>query len=291
MAKPFLKWAGGKGQLLAEISSRLPADIDDCTTYVEPFIGGGALLFHMLEHHSFETIHISDFNPELILCYRTIRDDVDSVVSHLRKLSEDYPAEQTKRAVMFYKERKKWNAKVGSAETAEGDAAAFRTAQTLFMNRTCFNGLFRVNSKGEYNVPVGSYVNPRILNEENLRAVSESLQDINIHVSSYEECESRVEDDAFVYFDPPYLPLSVSSSFTAYSRDGFGEEQQHELAALFRRLDKKGAKLMLSNSDPDHFSFDELYEGFTVKRVLASRNINSKGDGRGKINEILVTNY
>ena len=291
MAKPFLKWAGGKGQLLDEISDSLPAEFGECTTYLEPFIGGGAVLFHMLENHSFEAIHVSDLNPELVLCYRTIKTNVESVISHLRNLSERYPEDQDGKSDMFYRVRKEWNGKVGLADTATGDDAALRTAQTIFMNRTCFNGLFRVNSKGEFNVPIGSYTNPRILDEDNLRAVSEALQDVMIHLGSYEECETLVDGRTFVYFDPPYMPISTTSSFTSYSKDGFGEQQQVELGALFKRLHEKGAKLMLSNSDPENGFFDELYAGFRIERVLATRNINSKGEGRGKISEILVTNY
>ena len=296
MARPFLKWAGGKRQLISEIENRLPADIDECTSYVEPFIGGGAVLFHLLQNRSFEEVHISDLNPELILCYRTLQEDAKGVIKHLSKMVESYPSEQEDRKDSYYAIRKNWNSKVGKIPSLTDTQKARRVAQTLFLNKTCFNGLFRVNRKGEFNVPIGSYVNPSFPNSEDLLEVQKALQGVTIHLAPFEECESWVSKDSFVYFDPPYRPLSDTAHFVSYSKDDFNDRDQERLAILFRDLDQKGAKLLLSNSDPtntvpeDDF-FDALYAGFQIDRVYANRAINSVAKGRGAIRELLISNY
>ena len=295
MARPFLKWAGGKRQLLSEIEARLPADIDECTTYVEPFVGGGAVLFHLLETRSFDEVHISDLNPELALCYRALKADAQKVIGHLSRLVDVYPAEQDDRKVTFYDIRDEWNSKVGRTDALSEDGIAERTAQTLFLNKTCFNGLFRVNRKGEFNVPIGGYVNPSFPRTEDLLEVQSALQGVTIHEAPFEECEKWVNDRAFVYFDPPYRPLSDTSSFVSYSKGDFNDQDQERLAKFFRTLDGMGAKLLLSNSDPkntipDDDFFDDLYTGFKIERVLANRAINSNPDRRGPITELLISN-
>ena len=296
MARPFLKWAGGKRQLISEIENRLPADIDECTSYVEPFIGGGAVLFHLLQNRSFEEVHISDLNPELILCYRTLQEDATGVIKHLSKMIESYPSEQEDRKQSYYAIREDWNSNVGKLSSLSKPKKARRVAQTLFLNKTCFNGLFRVNRKGEFNVPIGSYVNPSFPNSEDLLEVQNALQGVTIHEAPFEECENWVSKDSFVYFDPPYRPLSDTAHFVSYSKDDFNDQDQERLATLFRDLDHKGAKLLLSNSDPkntvpDDEFFDNLYSEFTIDRVSANRAINSKGLKRGPINELLIRNY
>ena len=296
MANPFLKWAGGKRQLISEIEARLPADIDKCSSYVEPFIGGGAVLFHLLEKRTYEEVHISDLNPELILCYRTLQEDAKGVIKHLSKMIESYPSEQEDRKQSYYAIREDWNSNVGKLSSLSKPKKARRVAQTLFLNKTCFNGLFRVNRKGEFNVPIGSYVNPSFPNSEDLLEVQKALQGVTIHLAPFEECESWVSKDSFVYFDPPYRPLSDTAHFVSYSKDDFNDQDQERLATLFRDLDKKGAKLLLSNSDPkntvpDDEFFDNLYSEFTIDRVSANRAINSKGLKRGPINELLIRNY
>lgn len=296
MAKPFLKWAGGKRQLISEIEARLPADIDKCSSYVEPFIGGGAVLFHLLEKRTYEEVHISDLNPELILCYRTLQEDAKGVIKHLSKMIESYPSEQEDRKDSYYAIREDWNSNVGKLSSLSKPKKARRVAQTLFLNKTCFNGLFRVNRKGEFNVPIGSYVNPSFPNSEDLLEVQKALQGVTIHLAPFEECESWVSKDSFVYFDPPYRPLSDTAHFVSYSKDDFNDQDQERLATLFRDLDQKGAKLLLSNSDPkntvpDDEFFDSLYSEFTIDRVSANRAINSKGLKRGPINELLIRNY
>ena len=296
MAKPFLKWAGGKRQLISEIEARLPADIDKCSSYVEPFIGGGAVLFHLLEKRTYEEVHISDLNPELILCYRTLQEDAKGVIKHLSKMIESYPSEQEDRNDSYYAIREDWNSNVGKIASLSNTQKARRVAQTLFLNKTCFNGLFRVNRKGEFNVPIGSYVNPSFPNSEDLLEVQKSLQGVTIHLAPFEECESWVSKDSFVYFDPPYRPLSDTAHFVSYSKDDFNDQDQERLAILFRDLDQKGAKLLLSNSDPkntvpvDEF-FDNLYSGFDIRRISANRSINSIPDNRGPITELLISNY
>ena len=296
MARPFLKWAGGKRQLMKEIEARLPSDIEECKSYIEPFVGGGAVLFHLLETRTFEEVHISDINPELILCYRTLKSDAISVIKHLSKMIESYPTEQDQRKESYYAIRQDWNSNVGKIPSLSKTQRAKRTAKTLFLNKTCFNGLFRVNSKGEFNVPIGSYVNPSFPSSEDLLEVQSALQSVTIHEAPFEECENWIDGTSFVYFDPPYRPLSATSHFVSYSKGDFNDEDQKRLATFFRTLDKTGAKLLLSNSDPkntnptDEF-FDNLYSKFTIDRVSANRAINSKGLKRGPINELLIRNY
>ena len=296
MARPFLKWAGGKRQLMNEIEARLPSDIEECKSYIEPFVGGGAVLFHLLETRTFEEVHISDVNPELILCYRTLKSDAKSVIKHLSKMIESYPTEQDQRKESYYSIRQDWNSNVGKIPSLSTTQRAKRTAKTLFLNKTCFNGLFRVNSKGEFNVPIGSYVNPSFPSSESLLDVQRALQSVTIHEALFEECENWIDEKSFVYFDPPYRPLSATSHFVSYSKGDFNDEDQKRLATFFRTLDKTGAKLLLSNSDPkntnpnDEF-FDNLYSKFTIDRVSANRAINSKGLKRGPINELLIRNY
>ena len=296
MARPFLKWAGGKRQLISEIEARLPSDIDECSSYVEPFIGGGAVLFHLLDSRRFDEVYISDLNPELVLCYRTLQDDADEVIKHLSKMIESYPSEQEDRKKSYYAIRGDWNSDVGKIPSLSKTRKAKRTAQTLFLNKTCFNGLFRVNRKGEFNVPIGSYVNPSFPASEDLLEVQKALQGITIHEAPFEECESWVSKDSFVYFDPPYRPLSDTANFVSYAKGDFNDQDQERLATLFRELDQKGAKVLLSNSDPkntvpeDDF-FDDLYSDFTIDRVEANRAINSNPDRRGAITELLIRNY
>ena len=296
MARPFLKWAGGKRQLISEIENRLPADIHECTSHVEPFIGGGAVLFHLLQNRSFEEVHISDLNPELILCYHTLQEDAKGVIKHLSKMIESYPSDQEDRKQSYYAIREDWNSNVGKFSSLSKAKKAKRVAQTLFLNKTCFNGLFRVNRKGEFNVPIGSYVNPSFPNSEDLLEVQKALQGVTIHLAPFEECESWVSKDSFVYLDPPYRPLSDTAHFISYSKDDFNDQDQVRLATLFRDLDQKGAKLLLSNSDPkntipDDEFFDNLYSGFNIQRISAIRSINSVPKKRGPITELLISNY
>jgi DNA adenine methylase len=298
--KPFLKWAGGKGQLLDTIKDNFPRELmyGEIKKYVEPFIGGGAVFFLVAQFYDFEELYIADINKELILAYKTIKNDVESLIDKLEKIKMEYvPLPEDKRKEYFYAVRKKFNKTLKAIDfkSYQPDWVE-RTAQIIFLNRTCFNGLFRVNSKGEFNVPFGKYKNPKILDAENLRVVSELLQRAKIKCGDFTTFEELIDESAFVYFDPPYRPLSETSSFTSYSQYTFDDNEQVRLANYYLKLSDKGAKLMLSNSDPknvdqeDNF-FDDAYAGFVIKRVKASRNINSKGTSRGKINELLIMNY
>jgi DNA adenine methylase len=299
-AKPFLKWAGGKTQLLDEIMSRLPIEMKEgkISRYIEPFIGSGAVMFELVQTYNIEDVLIWDINPELITVYQVVQNDVESLIERLTQLEKQFlPLEKEKRKEMYYSVRDTFNARLVNFDfMTYGEHKIERASQFIFLNKTCFNGLFRVNKKGEFNVPMGDYKNPTICDEENLRAASTVLQNVNIFQGDYKQSREFINDKTFVYFDPPYRPLSTSSSFTAYSKFDFTDENQKELAQYYRELDKQGAYLMLSNSDPkntdpnDEF-FDELYTGFNIERVTARRNINSKGNSRGAINEILVTNY
>ena len=295
MAKPFLKWAGGKRQLISEIEKRLPSEINEFETYVEPFIGGGALLFHMLENYNFKQIHISDINLELVLCYRQLQSSVNDVISSLEKLVDEFPSTTEERSDYFYKIRDLWNSNL-DIESMTDEERSSRVAQMIFLNKTCFNGLFRLNRSGKFNVPTGRYKNPSFPSAESLKEVNQALKGVIIHHASYEKCLEWVDDKSFVYFDPPYRPLSKTSSFISYSKGDFNDDNQTELASLTKELHKKNVSFLLSNSDPkntvkDDEFFDELYSDFKIDIVFASRAINSNPDRRGKISELLIKNY
>lgn len=301
-ARPFLKWAGGKTQLLDAIQARFPTELEQgaVTRYIEPFAGSGAVFFHLAAHYPLAELYLFDRNEELILAYRTLKTRCADVVDRLRDLQTDYyqlPPEDQK--IFYYNLRRAFNETkdhVDFETDRPGLAAVKRTAQLIFLNRTCYNGLFRVNAKGGFNVPFGSYKNPTICDAENLNAVGEVLQRAKIFWGDFETCRAYVTPQTFLYFDPPYRPLNKTSSFTAYAAQPFDDAEQQRLAAFYRTLHGIGAKLMLSNSDPhnenpdDHF-FDELYTGFTIHRVPATRMINSKPEGRGPIHELLIVNY
>lgn len=290
-AKPFLKWAGGKTQLIEEIEKRLPDGIREgkIECYVEPFIGSGALFFYLVAKYKFKRVIINDINSELINVYLVIKNEVENLIEELEKISKKYfSILQEEKSLFFYEIREKYNInKEGNIKHA---------AYFIFLNRTCFNGLYRVNSKGKFNVPFGRYVNPKICDVENLKNVSKILKNVEILNIDFEKTDKYIKKESFIYFDPPYRPLSNSSSFNSYAKESFNDKSQEKLAQYFRRLDKKGVKLMLSNSDPknsdpnDNF-FDDLYKGFDIKRVDAKRMINSKGSGRGVIKELLIMNY
>ena len=295
MAKPFLKWAGGKRQLISEIEKRLPSHINEIETYIEPFIGGGALLFHMLENYNFNQVHISDINLELVLCYRQLQSSVNDVISSLEKLVDEFPSTTEERSDYFYKIRDLWNSNL-DIESMTDEERSSRVAQMIFLNKTCFNGLFRLNRSGKFNVPTGRYKNPSFPSAESLKEVNQALKGVIIHHASYEKCLEWVDDKSFVYFDPPSRPLSKTSSFISYSKGDFNDDNQTELASLTKELHKKNVSFLLSNSDPkntvkDDEFFDELYSDFRIDRVFASRAINSNPDRRGKISELLIKNY
>lgn len=302
-AKPVLKWAGGKRQLLPEITRRLPLDLVKSAhieTYVEPFFGGGAVFFHLTQHFTFGRVVLNDFNPDLMLVYRVIQSQkIELLVQKLRVLEAKYvPLEHESRAAFFYAQRALYNRQKIDLDIEENIDASLteRAALTIFLNRTCFNGLYRVNSKREFNVPHGLYTNPTICNDEALLSAHRVLKDVEFRVGSYEGVDDVVSREAFVYLDPPYRPLPGTASFTDYiQKSTFGDEDQRRLAEWFRTWHHRGAFLMLSNSDPkstdstDDF-FDSLYNGFQIGRVQAKRAINSDKHGRGLVSELLITN-
>ena len=297
MARPFLKWAGGKNQLLPILMGSLPPRPKGGYHYGEAFLGGGALFFELKNKGWIKSAILNDANPELILCYKAIRDSLTVVLMELRKIEDLFSKNLELQSDFFYQAREEWNSEIcESVELYPVTRIGRRVALTIFLNKTCYNGLFRVNKKGEFNTPFGKYKNPKICDEANLRRVSEALQNVELLCGDYSELSNQETPFDLIYFDPPYRPLTTSSSFTAYSRSGFNDKNQEELADFVNTISNKDTYFLLSNSDPkvedpeDEF-FDDLYKGFLIKRILASRTINSKGDRRGKITEILVSNY
>jgi DNA adenine methylase len=274
-AKPFLKWVGGKGQLLEQFQELFP---EKYNSYFEPFIGGGAVFFSLNPKKAI----INDINTTLVQTYIYIKEDVEKIIKELRKLENEFLSkEQEERKEFYYKIREKYNS------LPKDDFK--RSLYFLFFNKTAFNGVYRENSKGGFNVPMGSYKNPKIVDEDNLRAVSESLKHTSITNTSFADVVKKAKAGDFIYFDPPYHPVSTTSSFTSYSKDDFTKEDQIKLRDLFVELDKKGVYVMLSNSYTPFIK--EIYSAYKQIPVKASRMINSKADKRGKISEIVIVNY
>lgn len=298
--RPFLKWAGGKGQLLDDLRSLYPVQLKQgkIPTYYEPFVGSGAVFFDVAARCNIRTAYLYDANEELILVYRVIQQNVGQLLERLHHLERAYRKLDTvQRRAYYYRQRAQFNAQRQQVDFHKpSDRWAARAAQFIFLNRTCYNGLYRVNARGDFNVPAGDYAHPTICDEENLIGVHRVLQLAEIRVSDFSRVMVDLKTPAFVYFDPPYRPISRTASFNAYHKHPFDDHKQKELAALFRQLDHMGAQLMLSNSDPknhdpaDNF-FDELYRGYRIKRIYARRAINARATGRGPITEIVVTNY
>lgn len=294
MIKPFLKWAGGKGQLLREIATYYPFEKDGIKKYAEPFVGGGAVLFDILSKYELEEVYISDINAELINAYSRIRDTVDELVRMLYTMQEAFiPMAPDKRKGYYSAKRARFNAlKISDRGTDSVEKAALM----IFLNKTCFNGLFRVNKKGAFNVPMGAYKNPLICDESNLRALARKLQKVTIVCGDYRRSKDFIDEHTFVYFDPPYRPLTDTASFTAYTENLFNDDSQKELARFVDEMHGRGAKLLISNSDPKNFDaednfFDDIYSAHNIKRVEATRMINCKGASRGKIKELLISNF
>lgn len=299
-AKPFLKWAGGKRQLLKQIIPYFPPGLENgqIKRYVEPFIGGGAIFFYIAYHYHIDELFISDINEELILAYRTVQSNINDLIPLLADLQESYlKSDTSQRKALFYRVRNDFNTNLSSINFLEFQPSWIeRTAQLIFLNRTCFNGLFRINSKGGFNVPFGKYKKPKICDANNLHAVSKLLQKTKIHCCDFEGSNKFINADTFVYSDPPYRPISKTASFTSYSRYSFNDVSQKRLANFFHVLDKQKVKLMLSNSDPHNINpddnfFEELYTNFRINLVKANRMINRDATKRGRINELIITNY
>ena len=290
MAKPFIKWVGGKSQLLEEIRKKYPQKIE---RYCEPFVGGGAVLFDILQKFQPKEVLINDINKELINTYLQVKNHCEELINQLNELQTQYKKLcQEDRKVLFYEKRTRYNAlKVNGDELENLEKATL----FIFLNKTCFNGLYRVNSKGLFNVPFNNAKNPLICDAENLRSCSQVLQNVILKTGDYKECESFIDEKTFVYIDPPYRPLTQTSAFTSYSENQFLDKEQIELAQFIDNIAKKGSTILASNSDPknsneeDNF-FDNLYSNFDIERVSASRMINANPEKRGAINELLITN-
>jgi DNA adenine methylase len=294
--KPFLKWAGGKGQLIGQISEHLPDAFKTgrIKNYLEPFLGGGAIYFWLAAHYDFEKAYLYEINHSVVNTYQVIQSNVKKLIKELSGLEIDYCTSSEKvREKMFYEKRSEFNVYLHK-KTANN--LVRHAALLIFLNKTCFNGLYRVNSNGEFNVPFGRYKNPTICNEDNLMAVSELLQNAEIVCGDFSLCLNCATRNSFVYFDPPYRPLSLTASFTSYSKDTFDDNAQKRLRKVYGELDNRGVRIMLSNSDPKNVDpkdtfFDDLYHGYTIKRLAATRLINCNAEKRGIVTEILVTNY
>jgi len=288
---PFLKWAGGKRQLLPVINDNLPPELKSgkINKYIEPFVGGGAVLFDLLQKYKFKEVIINDYNENLINLYKAIKNDANLIINNLGLISDEY-------LQLGEEHRKEYYYFIREAFNNASDDSIEKSVYFLFLNKTCFNGLYRVNSKNQFNVPHGRYKNPTILDKDGLINISKILSNVKITHGDFANVEQYVDDSTFVYLDPPYRPLNNTSSFTSYSNNGFDDNEQIRLANFFDILNEKKAKLMLSNSDPkntdaDDIFFDDLYEKYNITRVEAKRAINSNPDGRGKLTELLITNY
>jgi len=302
-ARPFLKWAGGKGQLLGQFRTYFPRELNGkgiIKNYYEPFLGSGAVFFWVKQNCKLREAYINEFNPEIYLCYVVIQSSAEKLIRLLRSLEKKYYSfDSVAKEELYYEIRHKYNSTRENVDFKHSEVKTYfnRAALTIFLNRTCFNGLYRVNSKGDFNVPFGRYENPNICDEDNLRAVSKLLQGAVITNDDFGVIERQIKTSSFVYFDPPYRPLNKTSNFTSYSVNEFNDSEQKRLSAVFKKLNNiDEVKLMLSNSDPknedkkDNF-FDKLYNGFRIERLKARRMINCDASKRGEINEILVMNY
>ncbi len=299
-AKPFLKWAGGKGQLLQKFQELYPQKLIDkkIKNYYEPFLGSGAVFFDIAQNYEIENAFLYDINEELVLTYQVIQKDVSKLINFLYHYQKSYyRLNKKQQEEYFYEQRTNYNLQRFNIDYNKySEQWISRAAQLIFLNRTCFNGLYRVNSKGDFNTPIGDYENPTICDEYNLLCVSKILEIATIKKADFRQVKRELKNNSFVYFDPPYRPISKTANFTAYSKHDFDDKEQYDLSSLFKYIHSKGEFVMLSNSDPknnditDNF-FDDIYQDFNLIRIPAKRMINSDKTKRGKINEIVVTNY
>ncbi len=293
--RPFVKWAGGKGSLIPQLNNFYPYELKNgiIERYIEPFVGGGAVLIDILQKYDVQEAYAFDINIDLINSYNVIKNNVENLITNLKQIETEYlQLEQEERKEYFYNKRNEYN----NYTLEENEQNIQRAAQFIYLNRTCFNGLYRVNKAGKFNVPMGSHKNPTICDEENLRNLSNLIQNVQFQYGDYKKSMEYVTENTFVYFDPPYRPLNITSGFTSYTKEDFDDDNQRELAEFYRELNTQNVKLMLSNSNPKNTNkedtfFDNIYQGFNIDEIYASRMINANSKGRGKISEILVTNY
>lgn len=295
-AKPFVKWAGGKGSVVDQLNSLLPVDFDNWgdVTYIEPFVGGGAMLFYILQaHHNIRRVVINDINPDLIKLYNIVKSDPQYLIDVTASLQAEYSGrDNVAKKQMFYQARERYNNEMLNENE--------RAALFLFLNHTCYNGLFRVNNQGKFNVPFGRYVSTGFDSPDTIMETHRLLNSVEFNILRPGDYKSvalhlSTRGQNFVYFDPPYRPLSATSYFKEYSNDPFGDEQQVELKLFCDRLSRRGCSIMLSNSDSKNEDgtsfFEALYEGYNISRIDVPRFINANGQGRSKIKEVLIRNY
>ncbi|MDJ0533483.1 MAG: DNA adenine methylase [Xenococcaceae cyanobacterium MO_207.B15] len=301
LAKPFIKWVGGKTQLIGQLENFYPLELPagKINKYFELFIGGGAVFFEVIQKFPIEKAFINDINQDLILSYQVIRYNPQELIKTLSKLQEEYLTSNSQhRENIFYKIRQEYNQqRIEFDYNNLSQESIKRVSLMIFLNKTCFNGLYRTNKKGDFNVPIGKYKNPTICNSDNLLKISNILQNVTIHSGNYDIYTQYIDNNSFVYLDPPYRPISKTSSFTAYAKSGFNDDSQIKLSQYYKYLDQEcQAKVMLSNSDPQNVDvqdvfFENLYSQYNIHRVSANRLVNSKAANRGKITELLITNY
>lgn len=295
MLKPFVKWAGGKNQIINVLNKNYPEQLGKrINKYAEPFVGGGAVLFDVLNNYELEAIYVSDINRPLINTYNSIKSNINGLISELKYIDLEYKKlDLSHREEYYYHIRNKYNELILDDVVDNNIQVA---TLFIFLNKTCFNGLYRENSKGMFNVPAGRYKNPLILDEENLLKISNKIKNVEIFNAHYSNSFDFIDENTFVYLDPPYRPISETSNFTSYSKYNFRDQEQLELAEFVSSLNDKKAYIMLSNSDPknndinDNF-FDNLYKDFNIRRIEAKRMINSNASNRGSISELLIKNY
>lgn len=293
--KPFVKWAGGKGSLLNQLNNYYPLELKngEIECYIEPFIGGGAVLIDILQNYKVKEAYAFDINLDLINSYNIIKNNVEELIFNLKLLENEYLSlEKDDRKEYFYNIRKQYN----SYRLTKNEMSLQKATEFIFLNRTCFNGLYRVNKNGDFNVPMGNYKNPTICDEDNLKALSELIKNVNFEYGDYKTSQKYIKKNTFVYFDPPYRPLNVTSGFTSYTKEDFDDENQKELALYYKELNDNNVKVMLSNSNPKNTNqedcfFENIYKGFNINEVYAKRMINANSNGRGEISELLITNY
>lgn len=290
--RPFIKWAGGKGSLLSQISKFYPIELinGEIDTYIEPFIGGGAVLIDILQKYPIKKAYAFDINEDLINAFNCVKNHPEEMIAELDKIQNEYiPYSENKRKEYYYKTRDEYNL------NNQKDDGIKRAVQFIFLNRTCFNGLYRVSKTGKFNVPCGKYKNPTICDANNIRSLSRLFENVTFINATYSECIKYIDNKTLVYFDPPYRPLNKTSAFTSYTKEDFNDEDQIELSKFFSELNIKDVHVMLSNSNPkntnkdDNF-FEKIYKGFSINEIVANRNINANSEKRGAITELLITN-
>ncbi len=292
--KPFVKWAGGKNSLIPQLTKYYPLELKDGTIerYIEPFVGGGAVLIDILQRYKVKEAYAFDINIDLINCYNVIKNNVEELIKQLEKKEKNFISlDNEERQKYFYDIREEYN-----SYKLKNELNIKRASEFIFLNKTCFNGLYRVNKDGKFNVPCGKYKSPTICDSNNLRNLSGLIANVAFEYGDYRQSEQYVNNNTFVYFDPPYRPISTTSGFTSYTKENFNDADQIELAKYYDKLSLKNAKLMLSNSNPKNINendtfFEKIYKGFYINEVFAKRMINSNAKERGQISELLITNY